>query len=446
MDDKVFISYRREDSAASAGRLYDALVTHLPAEAVFKDVDSIPLGADFKKVIASSISESSIVLAIIGRQFATVCDDDGNRRIFKNDDFVRLELSVALELGKVVVPVMVDGARMPESGDLPEDLRPLVFHNGIRLHHDNWARDIRKLLSEMAEIIEPLSQNKENQFENQEDLVQRKSRPEPDRKPTSPARFSLRQRIKERKVPLLVLSAVTVFMLTIIITAAITEQIYTPEKLEPEGGPLVIARHEDGDMFDPTEGRGYKTVEIGDQTWMAENLAVIQFNDGTDIPNITDEDDWFDREAPAYCWYNNDVRPLSISYGALYNGYTVASGALCPAGWHVPETGEWQELFDFLGGREQAARKLKEAGEDRWLYTNVDTKNETGFTATPGGGRVDFDGFSERGRYGAWWTSTPVAADRMNVVFMSDDSDEVKIEESSKDTGYSVRCIKDSAF
>src|SRR5664279_2098068 len=97
------------------------------------------------------------------------------------------------------------------------------------------------------------------------------------------------------------------------------------------------------------EGNTYKTVLIGTQMWMAENLKTTKFNDNTAIPIITDNTLWKNTTGPAYCWYANDGTTNKPIYGAIYNFFTVATGKLCPTGWHVPSDIEFQTLEVFLG-------------------------------------------------------------------------------------------------
>lgn len=120
-----------------------------------------------------------------------------------------------------------------------------------------------------------------------------------------------------------------------------------------------------GTMTDQ-EGNVYKTITIGTQTWMAENLRTTTYNDGTVIPNVTDNDEWADLSTPAYCWYDNDSATYAQTYGALYNWYTVATDSLCPTGWHVPTDAEWTILTDTLGGLTIAGGLLKETGTTHW--------------------------------------------------------------------------------
>ena len=96
---------------------------------------------------------------------------------------------------------------------------------------------------------------------------------------------------------------------------------------------------------------------------------------------MTDEAAWAGLSAPGYCWYKNEEATFKETYGALYNWYTVSTGKLCPAGWHVPSDEEWTELTDYLGGEGKAGGKLKEKGTAYWVDPNTGATNEYGFTA-----------------------------------------------------------------
>lgn len=96
------------------------------------------------------------------------------------------------------------------------------------------------------------------------------------------------------------------------------------------------------------DGNVYETVQIGEQAWMAENLKVITYNDGTPITLEENNTNWSNLSTEAYCWYNNDSVNNADPYGALYNWYAVQTGKLCPSGWHVPSDSEWSELTTFL--------------------------------------------------------------------------------------------------
>lgn len=157
------------------------------------------------------------------------------------------------------------------------------------------------------------------------------------------------------------------------------------------------------------DGNIYKTITIGNQTWMAENLRVTKFNDNTSIPNITDFIEWTSLPSPGYCWYDNNEISYKSVYGALYNWNAVGTERLCPAGWHVPSHSEWTTLQTFLGGPEVAGGKLKETGTCHWQTPNVGASNESGFTALPGAQRDISNNFGDGawiGVFGQWWTST----------------------------------------
>jgi uncharacterized protein (TIGR02145 family) len=149
------------------------------------------------------------------------------------------------------------------------------------------------------------------------------------------------------------------------------------------------------------ESNVYKTVTIGNQTWLAENLKSTKFNDGTAIPLVEGDSTWADLNSAAYCWYNNDARTYKAAYGALYNWYVIDAESngnknVCPAGWHVPSDAEWTVLTDYLGGLSVAAGKMKEAGIDHWKSPNTGATNESGFTSVPAGVRNYNNGTFDR--------------------------------------------------
>lgn len=142
----VFISYRREDSAASAGRLFDRFSDALGAEHVFRDIDAIAPGAQFAKVIDKRIDTCDALIAVIGRNWLTVKDANGHRRLDDANDYVKAEIRTALELGKRVIPVLVEGASMPAEEDLPEEIAPLAGRNAIEVSETRFDYDARRLI------------------------------------------------------------------------------------------------------------------------------------------------------------------------------------------------------------------------------------------------------------------------------------------------------------
>jgi uncharacterized protein (TIGR02145 family) len=193
------------------------------------------------------------------------------------------------------------------------------------------------------------------------------------------------------------------------------------------------------------DGNVYKTIQIGTQIWMAENLKTTKYNDGTDIPLVEgDGTAWAALSTPGYCWYNNDTTANKATYGALYNWYSVNTGKLCPTGWHVPTDAEWTVLTDYLGGETVAGGKLKEAGLARWVDPNTSATNETGFSALPGGLR-NYDGaIGGIGDYGIWWSSTEFDTSSTWYRNVSYDNGRVNSYYSSWQNGFSVRCLMGS--
>jgi uncharacterized protein (TIGR02145 family) len=191
------------------------------------------------------------------------------------------------------------------------------------------------------------------------------------------------------------------------------------------------------------DGNTYKTVQIGTQVWMAENLKTTKYNDGTAIPLVTDDKAWEALSTPAYCWYNKDKQANKNTYGALYNWFAVNTGKLCPTGWHVSTYVEWKTLTNYLGGENVAGGKLKETGTTHWWRSNADVTNETGFTALPGGSRSSDGEFKSIGGNGVWWSTSEILAPIACLRCMGCDASSVLTYLTEKLGGFSVRCIKD---
>jgi hypothetical protein len=139
---RIFISYRREETAYPAGWLYDRLADRFGGGQVFKDVDSIQLGDDFVEVITSAVGSCDVLLALIGDEWLTITDDHGRRRLDNPDDFVRLEIEAALTRNVRVIPILVDGARMPRADQLPGSLAKLVRRQALELSPARFDFDL----------------------------------------------------------------------------------------------------------------------------------------------------------------------------------------------------------------------------------------------------------------------------------------------------------------
>ena len=143
---RIFISYRRDETAYPAGWLYDRLADHYGGGQVFKDVDSIELGDDFVQVITRAVGSCDVLLALIGEQWLTITDVHGQRRLDDPDDFVRLEIEAALARNVRIIPILVDGANMPRAHELPAGLASLVRRQALELSPSRFEYDTSRLL------------------------------------------------------------------------------------------------------------------------------------------------------------------------------------------------------------------------------------------------------------------------------------------------------------
>ncbi|TFH28439.1 MAG: hypothetical protein E4H10_00355 [Bacteroidia bacterium] len=215
------------------------------------------------------------------------------------------------------------------------------------------------------------------------------------------------------------------------------------------------------------EGNIYRTVKIGEQTWMAENLKVTKYADGTPIPHVAAQEHWFElhREDLAYCWYDNLIA-LGYESGALYS-WPAASRDLygsdlnpseiqgvCPDGWHLPSDSEWDQLEMYLGmdpeeldkqdwrGTDEGG-KLKPAGTRDWLSPNTGATGETGFNAQPGGYRHGSGAFIGMGTTARYWTATKNGYSYGWYRQMDYDNSAIGRDFQGVYRGHSVRCVKD---
>jgi uncharacterized protein (TIGR02145 family) len=198
----------------------------------------------------------------------------------------------------------------------------------------------------------------------------------------------------------------------------------------------------------------YKTVTIGNQTWMAENLKVTRYNVGVQIPLVIDNTLWSKLSTPGYCWYNNEATTYKAIYGALYNWYSVNTGKLAPIGWHVPTDTDWNILEKYLDSTADTniiggvgidiGDKLKETGTNHWHIPNSVATNSSGFTALPGGYRANNDGrFQIISLDGFWWSSTvDHTHNPLDRTIYCTGSQIYRTVYTPTD-GFSIRCVKD---
>ena len=221
------------------------------------------------------------------------------------------------------------------------------------------------------------------------------------------------------------------------------------------------------DTLTDIEGNVYATIEIGTQVWMAENLKVSQYPDGTPITEITDEDLWegMGPDIQAFCWYDNQI-DFRDTYGALYTWAAAMNGGLssdtmgvqgvCPDGWHLPTDAEWKalemhlgiseadaDLFDWRGTDEGG--QLKEEGFSKWNQPNAVANNSTGFTAVPGGFRSAMGIFYKMDENATFWTATADQESNSRAFYrgLSFSRGQVYRHSNNRQLGLSVRCVKD---
>jgi uncharacterized protein (TIGR02145 family) len=211
-----------------------------------------------------------------------------------------------------------------------------------------------------------------------------------------------------------------------------------------------------GTFIDSRDGNEYNWVQIGDQVWMAENLAYL--------PSVNMVADGSEDAAGSYYYvYGYDGTNVAdakatdnyATYGVLYNWTAAMDGeassttnpsgiqGVCPAGWHLPSDAEWTELTDYLGGTSVAGGKLKETGTTHWASPNTGATNETGFTALPGGYRYGDGAFDGIGSSGYWWSATEHNSNNAwNRVMYCYNSNVYRFS-LNKELWFSVRCLRD---
>jgi hypothetical protein len=150
---RIFISYRRDDSAGHAGRLFDRLGARLGKDSVFMDVEGIEAGLDFVETIEAAVGSCDVLLAVIGRGWLDIKDSQGRRRLDDPRDFIRLETATALARHIRVIPVLVEGAAMPSEESLPDVLRPLTRRQAVELRDSRWEADIENLIGVLEHLL-----------------------------------------------------------------------------------------------------------------------------------------------------------------------------------------------------------------------------------------------------------------------------------------------------
>jgi uncharacterized protein (TIGR02145 family) len=235
-----------------------------------------------------------------------------------------------------------------------------------------------------------------------------------------------------------------------------------------------ITFYKPGSTVTDFDGNVYKTVKIGNQTWMAENLRSTHYADGTDIPLVTGESNWSALTvlSKACCWNNDDIINKD-TYGALYTWAAAMNGAassthmpsgvqgVCPTGWQLPSDADWYAFENYLvlngynfDGTTEAPNRLGKAitTDTGWYYYsdigsigNTDfpaKRNTSGFSALPGGKRFSSGSFLTVGKHTYWWTATEYDENNAYNRYLMFTYVHLANDNSSKASGYSVRCVK----
>ncbi len=199
------------------------------------------------------------------------------------------------------------------------------------------------------------------------------------------------------------------------------------------------------------DGNVYQTIFLNGQCWFVQNLRASHYANGDPIEHLQTNSEWSNShsgQTGGWCWYNNDSTN-EHAFGKLYNWYAVNDERnICPPGWHVPSSDEWEGLISYLGGSSVAGGKLKSTGtiesqDGFWHYPNTGASNVAGFFGHPGGHRLFSGTFQSIGYSGDWWTSTQSTTNYSTIRFLLYDNSSVGIYNlASWREGFSVRCIK----
>jgi uncharacterized protein (TIGR02145 family) len=221
------------------------------------------------------------------------------------------------------------------------------------------------------------------------------------------------------------------------IIGAIILVVAVTDSCQKEGEPFV------------KEEYTYKSVIIGNQEWMDEDLKNNVFCNDDPIPEVKDFTEWSNLKTAAWVYVNNDKLNYG-TFGKLYNWYAVNDKRnICPCGWHVPSYGEWEELIEYLGGKDVGGGKMKSVGTIQtnnglWYEPNTGATNSSGFSGIPNGARGDGLAFGGGPTNGYWWMSTDYAPNPESwFIGLTSNSEKTFQSTAKKSWGFAVRCIKD---
>jgi glycerophosphoryl diester phosphodiesterase len=319
---RIFISYRRQDSAYPAGWLYDRLADRFGADQIFKDVDSIELGDDFVETITNAVGSCDILLALIGQEWLDIASSDGTRRLSDPDDFVRLEIEAALERKVLLIPILVDGALMPRGDQLPPSIAPMVRRQALELSPNRFRADTERLLDVMERTLADIQDEQPGEPAVEVAApapVETEPEPEPKPKPSGSPRAS-------RRVLLAAGAAVAALAVAALIWVLLPDN-------DPDGG-------EDDPTQDPTNA-ATEPPKLG-----GADAPVVLAHRGGNEKFAWNTLPAFDHAAKIGAAVETDVRWTKDGTAVLVHDGTTTPGLQCKGGNHTVENEDFSLLRD----------------------------------------------------------------------------------------------------
>ena len=493
---RIFISYRREDSIAYAGRLYDRLRPHFGLSEVFMDVDTLRPGVDFVATLEEAVSKCDVLLAVIGRVWLKVTDGNGRPRITNPDDFVRIEIATALTRNINVIPVLVGGASMPRSNELPGDLSRLSRRHALEIPDITFHAAATKLIEAIEKgEIERRARAEQEQSDREAAARAEKERSDreaaaavaaPKADDTREARAGAahahpRSGIPEKPKPLksswkgqrltLILLAVVLISVGVAAYMAHSQAAAQQRKLDVEKRDRELSK-----LLATLDARGTRAntgvsapglpavKAVGDAAAPSNVRATSAPNAGSGtLSDPRDQKQYKWVRIGSKAWFATNLAFRSASgffppddskvdgitaseyikvYGGLYTWEVARSS--CPEGWHLPSRSEWEDLIKAHGGATVAGRRMSgDAGEySGWGDWNRLATNEFGFNLLPGGRYAIPDASLEyRTGFATYWSATEASSTAAYAVTLQHFTNGAYV--NTKDTHYyalNVRC------
>ena len=385
MSIKIFISYRRQDSAGVTGRLYDNLKSQFRQGFIKMDVTSFPVASDFTESMRQAINDSEIILIIIGKFWINSLNESGEKRLFVTNDFVRQEIEHAIDIGKILIPVYVNDAIPPKSEELPNSIRKLAHLNGVTLRNEVWENDVNNFCLKLKEL----------------NRIKRPAKKQPIGK-------------------LLLFLPVIVFIFYILKEYGNEPIIIPPGEannstLEPPTNTVTFQ-----------ENNKYEWKKMADgNIWTTKNINL-------DLP-----DSW--------CYDNNERN--CIIYGRLYTWE--AAKKACDSleiGSSLPTFEDWKALAKAYGGyirvRDGGASKEDVGPSPKNGFKALVKKEDVDFKAKFGGLRTPSEDVRDLMKVGHYWTSTVSGQKEAWSMYFYGDGGEIHTSKHRQDWALSCRCIK----